>query len=56
MTEFFLGRVNSLHILCYMTEMFDNDGTHLSKFGNLTYVQTCRNFIHTLINDGIVIN
>ena len=56
MTEFSFGRVIRLHILWYMTEMFDNDETHLSEFGNLTYVQTFRNFIHTIINNGIVIN
>ena len=56
MTEFFLGRVICLNILWHMTELFDNDGTHLSEFGNLTFVQTFRNFIHSIINDGIVIN
>ena len=56
MTEFSLGRVISLHILWYMTELFDNDETPLSEFGNLTYVQTFRNVIHTIINNGIVIN
>ena len=55
MTEFSLGRVISPHILWHMAELFDNDGTHLSEFGNLTYVQTFRNFIHNIINDGIVI-
>ena len=49
-------RVISPHILWHMTELFDNGGTHLPEFGNLTYVQTFRNFIHTIINDGIVIN
>ena len=38
MTVFGLGQVLSPHIMWYMTELFDNDGVHLSDFGKLTYV------------------
>lgn len=53
MTEFALGRFLSPHILWYMSELFSNDGVHLSDFGNLTYVQTFKNFIHNFINEQI---
>ena len=57
MTEFCFGREIRPHILWYMTELFYNDGNNLSEFGNLTYVQTFKNLIHTLIiNNDIVIN
>ena len=45
MNEMSLGKVVSPHILWYMTELFSNDGVHLSEFGKLTYVQTFRNLI-----------
>ena len=45
MTKFSLARVISPHILWHMTELFDNDGTHLSEFGNLTYVHSEISFI-----------
>ena len=51
-TEFALGRVLSPHILWYMTELFGDDGVHLSDFGNLTYVQTFKNLIHTFIEES----
>lgn len=53
MTEFALGRVLSPHILWHMTELFDDDGVHLSDFGNLTYVQTLRNLIHTIVDEAV---
>ena len=51
-TEFVLGRVISPHILWYMMELFSDDGVHLSDFGNLTYVQTFKNLIHTFIEES----
>lgn len=51
MSELSLGKVVSPHILWYMTELFSDDGVHLSDFGKLTYVQTFRNLIHNIIDD-----
>ena len=41
------GRVIKPHILWYMNELFVSDGVHLSDFGNLTYIQTFRNFLQS---------
>lgn len=38
------------HILWHMDELFDNDGVHLSDFGNMTYIQTFKNFMHSFIS------
>lgn len=46
-----LGKVVSPHILWYMTELFSNDGVHLSEFGKLTYVQTFKNLLHNIIQE-----
>ena len=51
MNEMSLGKVVSPHILWYMTELFSNDGVHLSEFGKLTYVQTFRNLIKNFKED-----
>ena len=52
MTDFGLGQVLSPHIMWYMTELFDNDGVHLSDFGKLTYVQTFKNLITKIIEES----
>ena len=51
MNEMSLGKVVTPHILWYMTELFSNDGVHLSEFGKLTYVQTFRNLIKNFKED-----
>lgn len=53
MTELSLGKVLSPHMLWYMTELFDDDGIHLWDFGNLTYVQTFRNSILSIIEGTV---
>lgn len=46
-----LGQTLTPHILWHMTELFDNDGVHLSDFGKLTYVQTFRNLMGKIIDE-----
>ena len=52
MQDFSLGQTLTPHILWYMSELFDNDGVHLSEFGKLTYIHTFRNLIHKIINES----